>query len=193
MGADGVEVAQQHNVPLVVGAVEVGKDALEHCLGLAVGIGCLVQRAALGDGNLLGLAVHRGGRREDNVLHAMVARHVEQYQRTGNVVPVVLKRLFGAFAHCLEAGEVDDGVDAVLGEGALARLAVQDGGLHELQLIGGSAGELADAVDRYQAGIGQVVQDNHVVALLEQLDAGVAADEARTAGNQDGLCAVLAG
>ncbi len=193
MGADGVEVAQQHHVPLVVGAEEVGKDALEHGLGLAVGVGGLVQRAGLGDRDLLGFAVHRGGGREDDVLHAVVAGNVEQHQRAGHVVPVVLKGLLGAFAHGLEAGEVDDGVDAVLGEGALARLAVQDGSLHELQLVGRSVGELADAVHRHQAGIGQVVQDNHVVTLFEQLDAGVAADEPCTAGNQDGQVAVLAG
>ena len=46
------------------------------------------------------------------------------------------------------------------------------------------AHDLADTVARLLAGVGKVVHDGHGVAALEQLDAGVRADEAGTAGDQ---------
>ena len=122
--ADGVEVAQQHDVPLVVADVQVGEHLLKHALRPAVGVRAVVLRAILGDRDELWLAVHRGAAGEHQVLHAVVARHVAQHQRAGDVVPVVLKRLLHAFAHGLEAGEVDDGVDVVLVEDGVERLAV---------------------------------------------------------------------
>ena len=152
-----------------------------------------MKRALFGDRDHLGFAVNRCGRREDDVLYAVVAGHVKEHQRTCYVVPVVFERLLRGFAHGLEASEMNDGVDVVLGEHALACFAIEDGSLDELQLVGVGTGKFANAVDRSNAGIGKVVKDNDVVVLLKQLDAGVAADEAGTAGNQDGLGVVLAG
>ena len=187
MRADGVEVTQQHDVPLVVAHVQVGEHLLEHALGPSVGVGAVVLGALLGDRDELGLAVHRCAAGEHDVLHAMVARHIAQHQRAGDVVPVVLQRLLHAFANRLEAGEVDDGVNVVFGEDGVKRFSVQDVLLVETQLgvVGVDAADLADAVDGDLAGIAQVVHDDHAVASLDQFDAGMAADESGTARDQD--------
>ena len=96
------------------------------------------------------------------------------------MVAIVLQGLFDAFAHGLEAGEVDDGIDPVLGKGlpqALLVLAVQ------LIESGTFAGDGFDAVDDIGLGIGQVVHDDGVVAGVQQLDHGVAADIPSAAGD----------
>lgn len=69
-----------------------------------------------GDRNHLGVAIDGCAAREDDVLHIMVARYIEQYERTGNVVPVVFERLLGRFAHRFKAREVNDRIDVVRSE-----------------------------------------------------------------------------
>ena len=177
--ADGVEIAQQHNVPFVVAHVQVGQHLLQHGLRPAVGIRGVVLRAILGDGDELRLAVHRGARREHEVLHAVRAGHVAQGQRAREVIPVVFQRLLHAFAHGLEAGEVDDGVHVVLGEDAVERRAIEDVRLVEFQavVVCRQAGDLSHPVKRELARVAQVVHNDHVVALIQQFDAGVTSDE----------------
>ena len=125
----------------------------------------------------------------------MRARHVAQRQRAGEVVPVVLERLLHAFAHGLEAGEVNDGVDVVLGEHLVKGIAVKNIDLVELQLVavGVDAGDAAHALDGKLARIAQVVHDDHAVSLLQQLHARVAADEAGAARDEHAGIGVLLG
>ena len=144
--------------------------------------------AGLGDGDELGLAVYCGARREHEVLAPVLACHLAQHQGAGDVVPVVLERLLDAFTDGLEAGEVDDHVYVVLVEDALKGLAVENAGLVEAQpvvrraLVG--AGDGAHAVERHLARVAQVVDHHHGVPAVQELDAGVAADEAGAAGDQ---------
>ena len=64
---------------------------------------------------------------------------------------------------------------------------MQDGTVLRIRLIerGALARDGLDLVDDRTGRIGQVVQNDDVVARLKQLDAGVAADEARAAGYQN--------
>lgn len=116
MRTDRVEVTQQHHIPLRIRTVQIGKDALEHGFGLAIRIGGLVLGTIFGDRNHLGVAIDGRAAREDDVLHIMVARYIEQCERTGNVVPIVFERLLGRFAHRFKACEVDDRIDVVRSE-----------------------------------------------------------------------------
>ncbi len=195
--ADGVKVAQQHHVPLVVSHVQVGQDAFEHALGLAIGIRGLVLGAFLGDGHEVGLAVDGGAGGKDEVLHAMRPRHVAQRQGSGDVVPIVFQRLLHAFADGLECGEVDDGVDVVRGKDPLKRLPVEDVGLVKRQAVALGvcigAGDGAHAGHGLFAGIAQIVHDDHAIPLVKQLDAGVGSNEPGASRHQDagffvGLC-----
>ena len=59
-------------------------------------------------------------------LHAMLAHRVEQRDRADDVVLVVAQRIRDRFADRLEPGEMDDGVDRVLAENPIERVAVAD-------------------------------------------------------------------
>ena len=183
---DRVEVAQQHDIPLVVSHIKVGEHLLKHGLRLAVRIRGGMLRALLGDGHELRLAIHRGARGEHNVLHTVIARDIAQDERARDVVPVVLKRLLHAFAHRLETGEVDDCIDVMLGEDGFHRIAVEHVRLVERASISADSSNLAHAFDGDFARVAQIVDDNDVEAFRKQLDAGVRADEPGAAGNQDG-------
>ena len=126
MCADGVEVAQQHNVPFVIADIKVGEYLLEHRLGLAIRIGGRVLRAIFRDGDEFRFAVNGGTARKHDVLHTMSARDVAQDERASNIVPVVLERFRNAFANRLEACEMDDGIDVPGGEYMLEDFAIED-------------------------------------------------------------------
>ena len=191
MRADGVEVAQQHHVPLRVPHVQVRQDALQHALRLAIGIRGFVLFGHFGDGHLIRIPVDGGAGGEHDALHAVPPRHIRQHQRAAHVVPVILQRLLHAFAHGFEAGEVDDAVDVMLREHALQRGFVQDGGFDELEAVSfgvfrGQATDLANAVQGLFVGVAEVIQHHHAVVRVQQLHHGVAADEPGAAGDQDG-------
>ena len=101
----------------------------------------------------------------------MLARHVAQHERAGNVVPVVLKRFLHAFSHGLEAGKVDDGVYVVSIEHLGKGFPVEDVHLIESKALARFAGfgsrDGAHAIDGHFAGIAQVVNDDDTVALVQ--------------------------
>ena len=127
----------------------------------------------------------------------MLAHDLAQHDGARDVVLVVLKRLLHAFAHGLEAGEVDDRVDGLLVEHGRERFSVKDVDLVERHVVSGArwrcacclgvAHDGAHAVERLHARVGQVIHHDHAVARLQQLHAGVRANEAGAAGHQDGL------
>ncbi len=193
MRSDGVEVAEQHDIPLGVCRVEVGQDLLDHPLRPAIGVCGRLLRALLGEGQGIGLAVDRGGGAEDDVLAAVVPHHVDEGQRIAEVVRVVLDRLRDRLSDCLEACEVDDTVDIVLVEDLVHRLAVIHIGTIEREVLCLLfADDRIDAVDDLLRGIGQIVHNNDLVAAVQELDDRVAADESCTAGDEDaGILRIL--
>ena len=183
VGADGVEVAQQRHVQRGVCGADVGQDALLEQLGGAVGIGGASGGEVLPNGHGGGVAVHRGGGGEHEVLHPVAAHGLEQVQGADQVVGVVLQGLGHALAHRLEPGEVDDRVDAgVLGKQGLhlvliAQLRLDEGDLFPCDLLHPDQGLLA--------GVVQVVRHHDVVAGVEKLHTGVAADITGAAADQN--------
>ena len=114
----------------------------------------------------------------------MVARYIEQYERTGNVVPIVFERLLGRFAHRFKACEVDDRIDVVRSEYLVERFAIEDIHLIERELFRLTR-DLANATDSLFARVGKI--HDHVIALLEQFNTGVTSDETRATGYEDRL------
>ena len=113
----------------------------------------------------------------------MVAKGARKLERAAQVVLVVLDGLVHRLAHRLVRGEVDGAADRLLVEDAVEKRPV----LH-IALIEGTDLFARDALDALKgdlAGIGQVVDHDDVIASVEQLDAGVAADEAGTARDKD--------
>ena len=185
MRADGVEVAQQHDVPLGVGLGGVHEDLLDHPLGPAVGVGAELLGALLGEGQRVGVAVDGRRAGEDDVLAAVVAHGLDQVEGAAEVVVVVLDGLGHALADGLEAGEVDHAVDVERLEDGLEGVAVAHVGADERHALGCLfAHDLRDAVENLLAGVGEVVDDDDLIAAREQLDDGVAPDEAGSTGHK---------
>ena len=186
MSADGVEVTEQHDVPLGVGGVDVHKDLLDHPLGPTIGVGRGLLRILLGDGRVVRVAVDGRGAREDDGLAAMVAHDVDEHQGVLDVVVVVLDGLAHRLADGLKAGKVDDAVNLMDIEDFVHRIAVEHVGLIEGEVLGGLvAHDGLDAVDGDGAGVGEIIDDDDLVATLEQLNDGVRADKAGATGNED--------
>ena len=193
--ANGIEVTKQHNIPFGVGGVQIGKNLLNHPFRPTIGVGGRLLFRSLAQRHAIGLAIHRGARAEHNALAAMLAHDVAQNERVGDVVVVVLERLFDALAHGFEPSEVNNAVNIILGKNALERVAIEHIVLVELHALGSTRRSLAvgfcllhdlsDAINGLLAGIRQVVDNDHAITSLEQLDARMAANKASTAGDQD--------
>ena len=116
----------------------------------------------------------------------MVAHDVDEHQGVFDVVVVVLDGLAHRLADGLKAGEVDDAVDLMGVEDLVHGLAVEHVGLVEGEVLGSLfAHDGLDAVDGDGAGVGKVIDDDDLVAALEQLNDGVRADKAGATGYED--------
>jgi hypothetical protein len=165
--------------------VEVGQDLLDHPLGPAVGVGRGLLGALLRERAGCRVAVDRGGAGEDDVLAAVVAHHVHEREGVAQVVGVVLDGLADGLAHGLEASEVDHAVDVVLVKDGVHGLAVVDVGAVEGEVGGsGVAHDGLDAADDLLRRVGEVVDNDYLVAVLKELHHRVAANEAGAAGDE---------
>ena len=183
VGADGVEVAQQSHVQGRVSLADIGEDALGHGLGGAVGVGGGTHGEVLGDRHTGGVAVDGGGRAEHEVVAVVPAHHIQDDQRAVEVIVVVFDGLGHALADGLIGCELDDRRDVgTLGEDLLHILVFGHIGLIEAEVL---AGDLLDAVEDHRGCIIVIVRHDDVVAGIQKLDAGVAADVACAAGNQN--------
>ena len=114
----------------------------------------------------------------------MAAHGLEHLEGAGEVVIVVLQRLGDTLADSLEPGEVDDGINVSEALEELLHLV----GVSQLGLDEGDApaDNVLHAVDGFLAGIAEVVGDNDVIARLDELNTGMAADVPGAAGNENG-------
>ena len=109
--ADGIEVAKGDDVELGVGHAKIFQDFFDHVFGFAVGVGEL-DASRKGFDALLDtlVAVNGGGGGENELLDAVGLHRLEEVEGAGDVVVVVLERLFDGFGDGFESGEVDDEV-----------------------------------------------------------------------------------
>ena len=120
IGTRDVEVAKRRIIERIGGRA-ILKHALRHQLGCAIGIDRKLGSAFL-DRHLLGRAVDRSGRREDEMLHARIHRGRQQSMARESVVAIIFERLFDAFGHHDRSGEMHDRANALLGEDAVDEL-----------------------------------------------------------------------
>ena len=114
----------------------------------------------------------------------MLAHDVNEDEGSLDVVLVVLPGLGDALPHGLQAGEVDDRRNVFLFEDVPHGVAVEHVDLIETRA---RTGDLLDTVERFLFGIGKIVEYDHIVPSIDELDAGMASDEPRTAGNENGF------
>ena len=182
MRADGVEIAQQHDAPLVVGGVNVLEDIFNVKLGRAVGVGGAARRHILTQRRGVVGAVNGGGGREHDFFHARVAHGFAERHRAAHVVLIIFQRLAAAFAHGLEPGEMDDRVDFILGKNSVQPRAVADVTFAELEV---AAGNFPDAIERFRLAVIEIIEYNDLITLLDEFDAGVRADVTGAARNKN--------
>ena len=130
----------------------------------------------LGDRHTGGGAVDGGGRAEHEVVAVVLAHHIQDDQRAVEVIVVVFVGRGHALADSLIGCELDDRRDVgTLGEDLLHILVFGHIGLIEAEVL---AGDLLDAVEDHRGCIIVIVRHDDVVAGIQKLDAGVAADVA---------------
>ena len=130
------------------------------------------------------IAVNGGRRGEDQCLDVGFRHDLKQCHAAREIVVVITQRLGHRLADGLEAGEVDDGIDLVFAEDIAQRAAIADIDLRKTRCT------TADASDTFEYGrlaVGKIVDDDKIVSGVEQFDAGVGADIASAAGNENGL------
>ncbi len=179
--ADRIEVAQQAHGEVLDRLGGVAQDLLGHILRPAVGVGAHAGAGALPERHLVVAGVDRRGRGKDDVLHAVVAHGLAETHGGEEVVVIVFQRHRHGFADGLEPGEMDRAVDVVLFKDAVERRAVAHVVFIEGDVL---ARDLLHAFDGLRAGVDQIIDDDDLVAALEQLHAGVAADIAGAAGDE---------
>ena len=168
MRTHGVEVAQQDDVPLRVGLLDVHQHLLKHAFRPTIGVGALALGAVLRDGYLHGVTIDGGATAEDDVLAAMTAHHVDQHKGTGNVVLVVFPRLLYALAHGLQAGKVDAGIELMRRKYTFEPFAVAD--IHLTERNFGNADNFRHPPQRLRIAVAQVVDHHCGMACLIKLN-----------------------
>ena len=101
---------------------------------------------------------------------------------------VVFQRKTAAFPDGLEAREVNDGVDRMRSEDSAQKRLVAHVAAIE---YGRNARDCLDLLRHVRRSVGKIVRDNDRMSGLDQLDAGVASDEARAAGYKNCHFSVL--
>ena len=111
MGADGIEIAQQHHGPVFHGFCRVAQNLFRHVFRPAVGVGAHARAGGFAQGHLVVAGVDRGRGREDDVFATVLAHHIKERQSTADVVFVIFPRLLHAFAYGFQSGEVDASIE----------------------------------------------------------------------------------
>ena len=181
MGADGVEIPQQADAPVLVGKGDAGKDLLGHVLRPAVGVGAAAGTAVFPQGHPVVRGIDRRGGGEDQILAARFPHDLGEHQGGIQVVVIVRPGLADALAHGLQPREVDHAADFVFRENPAHQVFIPHVSPVKAQ---GLAGDLPHPVQRLGVGIAQVVHHGDFIAGIQQLHAGMGADIAGAAGNQ---------
>ena len=135
VGADGIEVAQQHHRPLGVGSAQVGENALNHKLGATIGVGDGAGGHILLEGGGVAGAVDGGRGGENHPLTAHLGHHLTQHHGAVDVVVEVSKGNTYGLAYGLQAGEVNDRVNLILAENTAQTLCVTNIALIEGEIF----------------------------------------------------------
>ena len=180
MGAHGVEVPEEHRGPGGIGLGVVPNDLLTHELGPAVRVGA-AHAPGLVEGHGVLRAVDRGGGGEDDLLHVVLPHDFQQGYGGQQVVLIVAEGLLHALAHGLEAREMDGAADVML-----LKDFVESRLIPHVDAIEGHflPRQLLHPLQGFGGAVAEVVHGHHVVAQLQQSEAGVGPDVPGAAGDQ---------
>ena len=163
MCADRIEVAKQHNIPLIVRSVNVRQNLLEHGLRPSIRIRADTLRAALRDRNLRRISVNGSRRTEDNIFYAVIPHLITKCQRSADVVLIVLDRLRDRLSDRLQACEMNDCINLLL-----IKHCLNTGPITDIRLVEGHflPCDLLNPVHSLSAGIIQIVKNDHLMPFV---------------------------
>ena len=134
--ANGIEVAEQDNVPCGICGMHVGEDLLDHPFCPAVWVGRRLFRAFFSQGQRVRIAIDGCRAGEDDGFAIVCAHHVQQGERGAEVIGVVLNRLSNGFSNGLEARKMNNAVDMVRIKDTIELRAIVDIGFVKRQTRG---------------------------------------------------------
>ncbi len=111
----------------------------------------------------------------------MLHHRLQQLDGAGEIVVVIAQRDLDGLSHGLQAGEMDDRIEVLLGEDPVDRAPIEEVAMVKLEL---APGDPLDAPKRLSRAVVEIVDDGHVVSGAEQLDARMAAYETGAARDQ---------
>ena len=181
MCARRVEVAEQPEAPLGVRCGNVVQDLLEEPFGAPIRVG-RAERCALDERHRVVGAVHRGAGGEHQRVAPVGLHHLEQHQRSCDVVRVVPQRDVCALPNGFQACEMDDSVGPQRREDIGQGVAIGDVDHVQRSL---AACDGVDPSNRFSLRVVQVVDDRNLMTPAEQLDHGMASDVTGSTGDED--------
>ena len=150
MCADGIEVAKQDCTEVRMGGAVISEDPFDHHLSPAIGAGGL-------DGRHLFLvrmgivrAVNSGRGGENQFAASELLHRFYKGQCAVQVVAVILQRFLDTLTYCLEAGEMDHGINVVFSEDFPELFLIRT--VHPVESNTFSS-DFLDAVDRIVGGL----------------------------------------
>ncbi len=171
MGADGIEIAQQHGTQAGRGGHVVAQQLLAGHLGEAVGRAGVAVGRVLGHRQAIGLAVHGAAAGEHDAPHIVPLHHTEQGDERADVVAVVAQGLLHALAHGLVRREMHHPGDGPFGpEDPVQGVAI---GAIDAMHGGHAADDGGNALQRALAAVAQVVHDHRLQPGGGQFHTGV--------------------
>ena len=174
MSTDRIEIAEQHDAPLIISTPDIGQDALLHRFCLSIGIGRDPFGALFSNRHKGGIAVYscRGG--ENDLLAAVLSHHITEGQRGVEIISIILDRHTGRLSDSLISCKMNHSVNFFLLEKSFQAFAVTNVLLVEFRP---SACDLLDAVYDHLFGIIEIVSDNNIIACIQKLHHRVASDK----------------
>src|SRR6056297_2894599 len=129
-GPGGVEVTQAHRRKIGSRA-RISQDLLDHQLAPAIRVHRNPRMRFLNEFRH-GFAEDRRGRREHQLLDAVALHRLQQRDRAGHVIVVILQRLHDRFANQRLGAEMHHGIESALREKGIQCRAIANVGLEQL-------------------------------------------------------------
>ena len=135
MSADGVEITEKHNAPLVVGFIKVLQNKLNHIFRRAVGVGCAADLHILSQRRNIIHTVNRCRRAENHLFAPCVTHSLTKADGAADIVFIVFKRLYAGFADGFKSCKMYNCVNNVFAENFIKSCSVADIGLIEFKIL----------------------------------------------------------
>ena len=177
MRPHGIEIPKDRYIKSIVRFIEIAQNIFDEKLCPTVRI-CCGKRKILFDRHRMRIAVNGGRGGKHDVLTAVSAHRIEQYEHARDVVMIIFERLLHRLAYRFQPRKIDDRIDLIFGKDLIERGGVEDIVFIKFDRL---PHDLFYPADRFVLAIDQIVDHDHAIARFYQFDASMAADIAGSA------------